>query len=63
MFTVDVKQQYNKSIFSSAGNFCLYHGLRQLTQDTRSDVSCLQTPNDAQTFIIKKIKEIIEILL
>ena len=48
------------SIFRSAGKFCLAHGLSQLTQDTKSDVSCLQTLNEVQ---IKKIKEIIEILL
>ena len=29
--------------FSGAGKFCLAHGLRQLTPDTKSDVSCLQT--------------------
>ena len=29
--------------FSSAGKFCLAHGLRQLTRDTKSDISCLQT--------------------
>ena len=31
------------SIFSGTGKFCLAHGLRQLTRDTKSDVSCLQT--------------------
>ena len=31
------------SIFSGAGKFCLAHGLRQLTRDTKSDVICLQT--------------------
>ena len=31
------------SIFSSAGKFCLAKGLRQLTQDSKSNVSCLQT--------------------
>ena len=31
------------SIFSGAGNFCLPYGLRQLTGDTKNDVSCLQT--------------------
>ena len=31
------------SIFSGARKLCLAHGLRQLTQDTKSDVSCLQT--------------------
>ena len=31
------------SIFNDAGKFCLAHGLRQLTRDTKSDVSCLQT--------------------
>ena len=30
------------SIFSSAGKFCLTHWLRQLTQDTKSDISYLQ---------------------
>ena len=30
-------------IFSGAGKFCLDPGLRQLTQDTQCDVSCLQT--------------------
>ena len=30
-------------IFSVAGKFCLAHGLRQLTRDTKSDVNCLQT--------------------
>ena len=30
------------SIFSSAGKFCLAHGLRQLTRDTIYDISCLQ---------------------
>ena len=30
------------SIFSGAGKFCLAHGLRQLAQDTKSDVSCVQ---------------------
>ena len=29
--------------FSGAGKFCLAHGLRQLTPDTKSDVSCIQT--------------------
>ena len=29
-------------IFNCAGKFCLAHGLRQFTQDTKSDVSCLQ---------------------
>ena len=27
--------------FSSAGKFCLAHGLRQLTRDTKNDISCL----------------------
>ena len=31
------------SIFSVAGKFCLAHGQTQLTRDTKSDVSCLQT--------------------
>ena len=31
------------SIFSSAGKFCLAYGPRQLTQNTKNDVSCLQT--------------------
>ena len=30
-------------IFSDAGKFCFVHGLRQLTRDTKGDVSCLQT--------------------
>ena len=30
------------SIFSGAGKFCLARGLRQLTRDNKSDVSCLQ---------------------
>ena len=30
------------SNFSCAGKFCLAHGLRQLTRDTESDISCLQ---------------------
>ena len=29
--------------FSGAGKFCLIHGLRQLTRDTISDISYLQT--------------------
>ena len=29
--------------FSGAGKFCPVHGMRQLTRDTKSDVSCLQT--------------------
>ena len=33
------------SIFSGAGKFCLAYGLRQLTRDTKSDVSCLQIVN------------------
>ena len=33
----------NLFYFSGAGKFCLAHGLRQLTQDAKSDVSCLQT--------------------
>ena len=31
------------SIFTDPGKFCLTHELRQLTRDTKSDVSCLQT--------------------
>ena len=31
------------SYFGGAGKFCLAHGLRQLTRDTISGVSCLQT--------------------
>ena len=34
---------YSCSIFSGAGKFSLAYGLRQLTRDTKSDVSCLQT--------------------
>ena len=30
------------SILSSAGKFCPAHGLRQLTQNAKSDVNCLQ---------------------
>ena len=30
------------SIFSGVGKFCLALGLRHLTQDIKSDVSCLQ---------------------
>ena len=30
------------SIFSGAGKFYLIHGLRQLTHDAKSKVSCLQ---------------------
>ena len=29
--------------YTGAGKFCLAHGLRQLTRDTKIDVSCLQT--------------------
>ena len=43
-------------MLSGAGKFCLAHGLRQLTGDTKSDVNCLQTlhtrrnesPNDVR---------------
>ena len=31
------------SIFSGAGKFCLAHGLRRLTRETKCSVSCLQT--------------------
>ena len=31
------------SVCSGAGKFCLAHGLRQLTRDAKSKVSCLQT--------------------
>ena len=31
------------TIFSDAGKFCLAHRLRQLTRDSKTDVSCLHT--------------------
>ena len=62
-------------IYSSAGKFCPVNGLRQLTQDTKSDISCLQMsfmrhneklslfsrpPNNVNS---KKIKGKLDILL